>query len=89
MNTNATSKKIEQLTKRLTRQITLALILFSLAWFVLAVGIFTFYPLSIPGYICLGVGLVFMITDIVYFIRYARTSREVRKLQEQLQESGG
>jgi uncharacterized RDD family membrane protein YckC len=80
VRTQASRYEIETLTKRFVHQLTMGLIFFSVAWFFLTVGVFTFNPIGPIGLTSLSIGLLCLLTSIIYIIRYALTSNKVQKL---------
>ncbi len=74
----------ERITGTLQRDLARALIFFSIAWFFLTVGVYTFYALSVIGIASLVIGLICLIISLVNFFRYGLDSRKARiQLQKQ------
>jgi hypothetical protein len=63
--------------------ITLALIFFSFAWAFLTIGVFTFNPLGPGGIFFLCLGLPCVALSISYFVRYWRTSKKIKRIQQE------
>jgi hypothetical protein len=58
----------------------LAILLLTLAIFLLSVALFNFTPVSIAGFLITGLGVLSMCGCIVFFVRYARcVAREERE----------
>ncbi len=74
----------ERIAGKLQRDLARALIFFSIAWFFLTVGVYTFYALSVVGIVSLVIGLICLIVSLVNFFRYGLDSRKARaELQNQ------
>ena len=79
MNAKHVTQEIEPLTRRMVHFSSLALIFFTLAWAFLTIGVFTFNPVGPGGIFFLCIGLPCVAISILYFVRYWRVSRQIKK----------
>jgi membrane-bound ClpP family serine protease len=70
--------EVQRVTSKLQVCLARALIFFSIAWFFLTVGVYTFYALSAIGIGSLVIGVICLIISIINFVRYGLGSRKGR-----------
>jgi membrane-bound ClpP family serine protease len=76
--------QVERITNALGNNLARALIFFSIAWFFLTVGVYTFYALSPLGIASLAIGVICLIISLINFARYGIDTNKARKqLQNQ------
>ena len=80
MSTESKAEQVETMTKRMIHYSTVALIVFSVAWFCLTVGVFTVNPVGPIGIFFLCVGLPCVVISIFYFVRYALISKKIKDI---------
>lgn len=76
------SRQVEEMMQRMVHYLTVALVVFSLAWFCLTVGVFTVNPVGPVGIFFMCVGFPCVAISIFYFIRYGLISRKIQELQK-------
>jgi hypothetical protein len=73
------SESVRFFMQKMTHNLSIALIVFSFAWFCLTVGAFTLNPIGPLGIFFVCIGVLCIIISIVFLARYAYYSKKVHE----------
>ena len=76
MSEHMSSDQQEQAVQKSDRSLVRMLMFFSIAWFFLTAGTFTFNPLTAFGLTSLSIGLLCLLLSIGFLVRYALYSKQ-------------